>query len=158
MGVAWVGLSFGFVLLVLLLFSPRPEVVTVDIHEAKELIKSGYGYLDVRTVEEFKEGHVDAPKIFNIPYLFNTPGGMVKNPEFLEKVSSTCKKEERLIVGCRSGVRSLSAAADMLKDGFKDVRNMGGGYLAWLENRFSIKKPEDELQQVIKLKEVIDKP
>lgn len=42
--------------------------------------------------------------------------------------------------------------------GFKDVRNMGGGYLAWLENRFSIKKPEDELQQVIKLKEVIDKP
>lgn len=51
MGVAWFGFSFGFVLLVLLFFSPREEVVTVDVHEAKDLIKSGYGYLDVRSVE-----------------------------------------------------------------------------------------------------------
>lgn len=28
-----------------------------------------------RTVEEFKKGHVDAPKIFNVPYMFNTPQG-----------------------------------------------------------------------------------
>ena len=29
--------------------------------------------------------------------------------------------------------------------GYKHVSNMGGGYLAWLENGFPIKKPEDEL-------------
>ena len=26
-----------------------------------------------RTVEEFQKGHVDAEKIINIPYMFNTP-------------------------------------------------------------------------------------
>jgi len=28
-----------------------------------------------RTVEEFEKGHVDAEKIINIPYMFNTPEG-----------------------------------------------------------------------------------
>jgi len=28
-----------------------------------------------RTVEEFQKGHVDAEKIINIPYMFNTPEG-----------------------------------------------------------------------------------
>jgi hypothetical protein len=28
-----------------------------------------------RTVEEFKRGSVDAEKIYNIPYMFNTPEG-----------------------------------------------------------------------------------
>lgn len=29
--------------------------------------------------------------------------------------------------------------------GFKNVKNMAGGYAAWLENGFDVKKPEEEL-------------
>ncbi|XP_061363744.1 thiosulfate sulfurtransferase 18-like [Gastrolobium bilobum] len=119
--------------------SSGTEVVTVDVIEAKGLIQTSHVYLDVRTVEEFRKGHVDAEKIINIPYMFNTPEGRVKNPDFLKEVSSTCKKEDHLIVGCQSGVRSLYATADLLAGGFKDVSNMGGGYLDWVKNEFPVK-------------------
>ncbi|TKY55923.1 Thiosulfate sulfurtransferase 18 [Spatholobus suberectus] len=121
--------------------SSGPEVLTVDVLAAKGLIQTSHVYLDVRTVEEFQKGHVDAEKIINIPYMFNTPEGRVKNPEFLKEVSSACEKEDHIIVGCQSGVRSLYATADLLTEGFKDVSNMGGGYLDWVKNEFPVKAP-----------------
>ncbi|KAI8536989.1 hypothetical protein RHMOL_Rhmol10G0300000 [Rhododendron molle] len=100
------------------------EVQTVDVQGAKELITSGHRYLDVRTEEEFNKGHVDVEDALNIPYMFNTPQGRVKNPKFMEQVLSVCNKEDHLVVD------------------FKHVRNMGGGYVAWVENGFAVKKPE----------------
>ncbi|XP_068331354.1 thiosulfate sulfurtransferase 18-like [Pyrus communis] len=127
--------------------SSGSEVVTVDVQEAKHLLESGYGYLEVRTEEEYKKGHVDVKKILNIPYMFNTPEGRVKNPQFLEEVSSACKKDDLLVVGCQSGVRSLYATADLQAAGFEHVSNMGGGYLAWVEHNFPVTKPEDADQK-----------
>ncbi|KEH20374.1 rhodanese-related sulfurtransferase [Medicago truncatula] len=96
--------------------SSKTEVVTVDVLATKSLIKTTHVYLDVRTVEEFQKGHVDSEKIINIAYMFNTPEGRVKNPEFLKEVSSLCNKEDHLIVGCQSGVRSVYATADLLAE------------------------------------------
>ncbi|CAN1122432.1 Thiosulfate sulfurtransferase 18 [Linum perenne] len=116
--------------------SSGAEVVTVDVHKTKFLIQSGHVYLDVRTEEEFRAAHPDAetirrlrgqpekeaddaksaPKknIYNIPYMFNTSHGRMKNHEFVEKVKEMLKEDDHLIVGCQSGVRSLSATADLL--------------------------------------------
>ncbi|XP_047168442.1 thiosulfate sulfurtransferase 18 [Vigna umbellata] len=132
--------------------SSGSEVVTIDVHAAKGLIQTGHVYLDVRTVEEFQKGHVDAEKIINIPYMFNTPEGRVKNPEFLKEVLSACKKEDRIIVGCQSGVRSVYATSDLLTEGFKDVRNMGGGYLDWVKNQFPLKIPLNLVKDEVPLK------
>jgi len=122
--------------------SSTPEVQTVDVLGAKELITSGHRYLDVRTEEEFNKGHVDVDNALNIPYMINTPQGRVKNPKFMEQVLSVCKKDDPLVVGCQSGVRSAYATTDLLNADFKHVRNMGGGYVAWVENGFGVKKPE----------------
>ncbi|GMH06555.1 hypothetical protein Nepgr_008395 [Nepenthes gracilis] len=119
----------------------EPEIVTVDVHAAQNLVRSGDRYLDVRTEEEFNKGHVDVDNPLNIPYMFNTPGGRVKNPKFLEQVLTVCGKDDHLIVGCQSGVRSVYAATDLLNAGFKHVKNMGGGYKAWVENGLSVKIP-----------------
>ncbi|RZC66704.1 hypothetical protein C5167_010398 [Papaver somniferum] len=123
--------------------STTDTVVTIDVHKTKELVShSGHRYLDVRTTEEFNKGHVDVENPLNIPYMFNTPQGRVKNPEFLEQVTSACNKDDHLIVGCQSGVRSLDASADLLKAEFKHVSNMGGGYAAWMQNGLAVKKPD----------------
>uniref|UniRef100_M0ZVR9 Senescence-associated protein n=1 Tax=Solanum tuberosum TaxID=4113 RepID=M0ZVR9_SOLTU len=50
-----------------------------------------------------------------------------------------------VVKGCQSGVRSLYATTDLLNADFKHVSNMGGGYLAWVENGFAVNKPQDEL-------------
>ncbi|XP_022741814.1 receptor homology region, transmembrane domain- and RING domain-containing protein 1 [Durio zibethinus] len=154
MGVSLVVFPCGLFLFLLIFYSSGSEVVTIDVTEAKNLLQSGNIYIDVRTVEEYKKGHVHAERILNIPYMFNTLQGRVKNPEFLKEVSSRCKEDDLLVVGCQSGVRSLYATADLLSIGFKNVSNMGGGYLAWVGNGFPLivekpakveEKPKEEL-------------
>ncbi|KAF5184945.1 Thiosulfate sulfurtransferase [Thalictrum thalictroides] len=126
--------------------SSSGAVETIDVHQAKDLIyDSGYTYIDVRTTEEFNKGHVDVKNILNIPYMFSTPEGRVINPRFLEQVISACSKEDKLIVGCQSGVRSLHASVVLLEAEFKHIKNMGGGYAAWVENGLPVKKTKSEL-------------
>ncbi|KAI0493603.1 hypothetical protein KFK09_023722 [Dendrobium nobile] len=119
-------------------------LVTIDVHSTKTLMSSGHRYLDVRTAEEFQKGHPE--KALNVPYMFFAPQGRVSNPNFVEEVTDLCSKDDFIIVGCQSGVRSLKAAEDLLKAGFKNVKNMGGGYIAWLENGLEVKKKVDELR------------
>ena len=55
-------------------------------------------YLDVRTVEEFDQGHV--PGSWNIPFVFSDPaGGMIPNPEFVDVIKSHFTLESRLVLG-----------------------------------------------------------
>ncbi|XP_073111557.1 thiosulfate sulfurtransferase 18 isoform X2 [Elaeis guineensis] len=123
--------------------SSRSEAVeTVDVHAAKHLMCSGHRYLDVRTVDEFNKGHLE--NAINIPYMFFTPLGREKNPKFVEQVSLVCHKDDHIVVGCQSGMRSLQATVDLVNAGFKHAKNMGGGYAAWLENGFVVKKREEE--------------
>ncbi|THU67065.1 hypothetical protein C4D60_Mb05t20720 [Musa balbisiana] len=123
------------------------SAVTVDVHAAKGFVDSGHKYLDVRTVEEFKKGH--PWNALNVPLLKDCFGhrgsGREKNPEFLEQVSLICDKDDHIVVGCQSGVRSLQATEELLKAGFKHVKNMGGGYVAWVENGFFVKALQEEL-------------
>ncbi|CAL5188160.1 unnamed protein product [Lathyrus oleraceus] len=122
--------------------SSGAKVVTIDVQAAKNLIQTDHAYLDVRTVEEFVKGHVDTAMIINIPYMVDTSKGRVKNPDFLKEVSSAFNKEDHVVVGCQSGVRSLYATSDLLADGFKNVKDMGGGYMDWVRNKFPVNTPE----------------
>ncbi|XP_010266801.1 PREDICTED: thiosulfate sulfurtransferase 18-like [Nelumbo nucifera] len=143
MGISWIILFFGILFLVCSSFA---EVVTIDVHAAKDLLRSRHHrYLDVRTTEEFNNGHVDVENPLNIPYMLFTAEGRVKNPHFVEQVLAACSKDDHLVVGCLSGVRSLHASTELIKADFKHVSNMGGGYTAWVEKGFAVKKPKEEL-------------
>jgi len=49
-----------------------------------------------KTEEEFKKSHVE--NAVNVPYMFSTPDGRVKNPDFLTQVAAVCNKEDHLVV------------------------------------------------------------
>ncbi|KAJ4714184.1 Rhodanese-like domain containing protein [Melia azedarach] len=67
------------------------------------------------TVEEYERGHVDAvAKTVNVPHMFDTPRGRVKNPNFLEEVASFTKEYDGWLVGSETGVRSLHATTDLI--------------------------------------------
>ena len=55
-------------------------------------------YVDVRTVEEFDQGHV--PGAWNVPFAFSDPAeGMVPNPAFVEVIKAHFTTQSRLVLG-----------------------------------------------------------
>ena len=91
-----------------------------EVNAFAERIKSpDVVLLDVRTAEEFDEGH-----------LTNALNIDVKEEGFVEKAKSTLPADKTIAVYCRGGKRSANAAAMLAKEGFKVV-NLLGGITAW---------------------------
>jgi len=85
-----------------------------------------YVYIDVRTVEEFEQGHV--PGAYNIPILFRTALGMQPNPEFLDAVTRRFPQGQKIVFGCKSGGRSQRACEMLAQQGYAYLVNMAGGF------------------------------
>ena len=101
-------------------------VERVSAKEAEKLLSEGFLYLDVRSVQEFDGGHPAGA--YNVPLLCLTARGMEPNPRFLEEVEANFGKDTGIVVGCRSGQRSLRAAEMMARAGFERVVDLRPGY------------------------------
>ncbi|CAN6271468.1 unnamed protein product, partial [Urochloa humidicola] len=111
--------------------SSLPSMLTK--HTAHALLSSGHGYIDVRMREDFDKGHT--PGARNVPYYLSvTPQGKEKNPHFEDEVATLYGKDDVFIVGCNTGNRSRFATADLLNAGFKNARNLQGGYRSFLQS------------------------
>ncbi len=96
--------------------------------EARERFAKQWTHLDVRTVEEFEEGHVEGA--YNVPLFLQDPQyGRRPNPAFLEVVRASFPKDTRLVLSCAHAHRSVAACGVLIEDGFQSVANMDGGYL-----------------------------
>lgn len=94
--------------------------------EAFQKMKEGYSYLDVRTKEEFENGH---PKgATNIPIFVMGPAGRMPNPKFAEAVKEKFPKATKLVIGCHSGGRSAKACELLQAQGYVDCFNIDGGF------------------------------
>ena len=97
--------------------------------QAKKLVDSeGYVYLDVRTVPEFVAGH--APASLNIPVLEINPatGGRDMNEKFVGIVEAAIPRDAKIVVGCKTGGRSATACEMLARAGYKNLRNIDGGF------------------------------
>lgn len=102
-------------------------VKRVSPREADTLIKEeGYVYLDVRSIPEFDAGH--AAGAYNVPLLHATPSGMRPNGDFMPVVLAVFPKDTKLVIGCRSGNRSLRAAEALMGAGFANVVDQRAGH------------------------------
>ncbi len=105
-------------------FAQRKNVKyeNVNVKEFAKIIKStGVQLVDVRTMEEYAEGHLqDATQID------------VKGDDFLKIAKARLHKNKTIAVYCRSGKRSAHAATLLTEAGYKVV-NMEGGFMAWTE-------------------------
>jgi rhodanese-related sulfurtransferase len=103
-------------------------VKRVSPHEARELIeKQGYVYVDVRSVPEFEAGHPEGA--YNVPLAHLSPQGMAPNTDFLTVMQKNFPKDAKIVVGCKSGGRSLQAATLLLSTGYTDVIDQRAGFM-----------------------------
>lgn len=83
----------------------------INAEEAKELIKEKTIIIDVRTKEEYESGHIE--DAINIPY-DNINNETINN-----------SKDTKIIVYCKSGNRSKTAANTLIKLGYKNIYDLG---------------------------------
>lgn len=103
------------------------EVKRVSPEEAHALVANeGYAYVDVRTDAEFAAGRPTGAK--NIPFMVASSGGMTKNPDFLEVMKAVYPTDARLVIGCKSGGRSLKAASELISAGFTSIVEQRAGF------------------------------
>ena len=107
------------VLIPLYLFSAcseKGEYVSITAQEAKELMdtESDYIILDVRTQEEFDEGHI--------------PGATLIPDTNISKLAPILlkDKEKLIFVYCRTGRRSKNASAELAEMGYTNIKEFGG--------------------------------
>ena len=90
--------------------------VNITAEEAKQIMDNEEGYiiLDVRTQEEYDEGHI--------------PGAIViPHEEIAEKAEDVLTDKDLLIlVYCRSGRRSKIAAEALVELGYTNIKEFGG--------------------------------
>ena len=103
------------------------EITRISPQEAFNKVKiDGYTYVDVRTEPEFAEGHPEGA--INVPLSRIGAGGMMPNGDFLPVVEALFAKDAKIIVGCKSGGRSMRAAQELSAAGFTNVLDQRAGY------------------------------
>ncbi len=100
-------------------------IISISPAEVYEIITNDEDYviLDVRTQDEYNEGHLD--KALLIPV------------DDFQKVADILPEDKPIIVYCRSGARSRKAAEILVRNGFSQVYDMGG-ILEWQEEGFPV--------------------
>ena len=90
--------------------------VNITAEEAKQIMDSEEGYiiLDVRTQEEYDQGHI--------------PGAIVISHEEIEEKAEDVltDKDQLILVYCRSGRRSKIAAEALVELGYTNIKEFGG--------------------------------
>jgi len=97
--------------------------IHISVNELKEKIDSGEDFilLDVREPQEYEFSRIREKEAMLIP--------LMKLPTVLDKLP----KDKPIYIICRSGNRSLQATLWLMEKGFKNVKNVEGGILAWSE-------------------------
>ncbi|MFW6146764.1 MAG: rhodanese-like domain-containing protein [Thermodesulfobacteriota bacterium] len=113
------------------------DILSIEAYDMLNTVPNTY-LIDVRTRPEYQFiGH--APTAYLFPYYF-WDGNLVKKDEtweyhfsvknkvFVDEISKKFQKTNNLLIISRDGTRSMAAAQDLIKNGFKSVFNVKDGF------------------------------
>ena len=105
------------------------NIPTVDVHQLKKLLDNEHICLiDVRENQEWEEVH--------IPQAKHLPKG-----ELNERIFDIApNKEAPIYLHCRGGMRSITAAQNLMELGYKNVYSVTGGIADWERSGYEVKK------------------
>ena len=99
----------------------------IDVHQLQNYLKDdNYCLIDVRNQTEWDEGRIESAQHIMLGTLLDRLHELPKGKTY--------------IVQCRSGARSAIAASLLQANGFKNVLNLKGGYLAWTREKLPVLK------------------
>ena len=104
---------------------------SMSAKELKQLIDSGEDFvlIDCREQEEWNDAHIE--KAIFMPL-----------SDFRSQMSKLDNPNAKIVIQCRSGVRSLKACEMLEEDGFSNLTNLEGGILDWMDEGYEIVEGE----------------
>lgn len=115
--------------LAVLAFELRQRVhaaAAVSPTEAVRLMNDGAVLVDVRSTNQFKDGHIAGAR--------SLPGDQIaEGAKTLDKF-----RDKTVITCCDSGITSGAAARKLTELGFKQVYNLRGGLAAWRQDNLPV--------------------
>ena len=102
------------------------KVKQITAEAARERQAAGAVVVDVREPHEWREGHIDGAVLLPLARIGQLP----------EQV----RREQEVILVCRSGNRSNVAGQALAQAGYADVSNLSGGMIAWQRARLPVKR------------------
>lgn len=99
----------------------------MDVTELKDALEDDdYYVIDVRNQSEVEAGRIEGTSHMMLGTI--------------EDRLDELPKDKKYVVHCRSGMRSAMAASVLQANGYKNVTNVNGGYLAWLREKYPVVK------------------
>lgn len=117
--------------IIVLQYDAGSQAIFKDINalEFKNVIEKKNPFiLDVRTLEEYKNGHIKNAELISVQVL----------EKEINKI--TQHKDKPIAVYCRSGNRSTVASQILIKHGFKEVYNLRPGIKGWKKSGYEVIK------------------
>lgn len=124
-------------LLVLIAMPTRAEVIDIDNAELDRLLKSGTKLIDIRTRPEWEDtGIITGSHLLT----FFDERGRYDAAQWLNQVSQIAKRDEAVIVLCRTGNRTRPVSRLLSEQaGYTRVYNVRSGIKAWIANGLPLK-------------------
>ncbi|MEP2652006.1 MAG: rhodanese-like domain-containing protein [Paraglaciecola sp.] len=102
----------------------------IELSQAEILNDKSHSYIliDVRSPEEFADGHV--PTAINIP---------------LNEISTSLEQlntfiDKNIVLYCRSGYRANKASGILTENGFSMIHHLEGDMLGWIKSGLAVEK------------------
>lgn len=101
-------------------------ITRISPQEASAKMAEGYVYVDVRSEAEFEEGRPQGS--VNVPIAHQVGGGMAPNGDFVAVMKACFALDAKIILGCRSGHRSMRAAEALIREGYTQLLEQRAGW------------------------------
>jgi rhodanese-related sulfurtransferase len=118
----WLWIGFGALVLIVIAFLfiniGQSSPTEISVAQSYTKYQQGALFVDVRTQEEWDQGHIANSTLIPLNDLQNRLGELPRNRD--------------IVVVCRSGVRSKEGMAILRQAGFTRASCMSGGLQAWV--------------------------
>ncbi|MDT4332951.1 rhodanese-like domain-containing protein [Methylomonas sp. MV1] len=114
----------------------KSQIHEIEVLNVKTLLDEGYQVLDVREPAEFMSGTIEGA--------LNIPRGILEaaaDRQYAGHREELMDRDKKWLLLCASSGRSAMAAAVMQQMGFKHIRNINGGIVAWKAAELAVKIP-----------------
>ena len=117
----------------------KATITECSVADVQHCITSDTLVIDIREPQEFRKGH--------IPGARHLPRGLLefKIHELVEQVhvdQNLPNEDQPIVLYCGTGGRSALAAQSMQSLGYKKVKSLAGGIVAWATARLPIDSPD----------------